>query len=163
MLKIENTVPVVGFETYRVDRMGNVYNKKGYRLKASKTKNGYLQVSLNNPDCKHKKILVHRLVAQAFLPNESGLPQVNHIDRDKTNNQVDNLEWCTCLYNLRHSDVIRKGNEAHRHGLFCITTGETFDSIKEAEIKYGLHHANIIACCRGRRNTCGGMLWKYQG
>lgn len=162
MLKLENTGPVVGFETYSVDRAGNVYNKQGQKLKAEMSENGYLRVVLSKPKHKRKKMLVHRLVAEAFIPNENRLPQVNHIDRNKANNQVDNLEWCTALQNLKHSGVIEKGNEARRHGLFCVTTGEVFSSIKEAEIKYGLSHSNIIACCKGRRNTCRGLSWRYQ-
>lgn len=169
MIKIEKTkiygweeaVPIEGFPKYRVDRYGNVYNSRKELLKQSVTRNGYLRVSLNNEATKHKRFLVHRLVALAFIPNKNNLPQINHIDRDKKNNNVNNLEWCSPLENLMHSHVIEKASLAKEQPVRCITTGKIYSSIKEATQKLGLPHSNIIACCKGRRRTCGGMKWEY--
>lgn len=96
---------IKGYEgIYQISNMGRVkslsngkYKKEKIR-KYRKDKDGYLQLNLhkNNVMTTFK---VHRLVAEAFIPNPHNLPQVNHKDEDKTNNRVDNLEWCTVEYN----------------------------------------------------------------
>lgn len=154
-------VPIKDYEDYYIDRCGNVYNSCGLRLKQYPSNNGYLRVSLCKHQ-KHKKFLVHRLVAQHFIVNPDNLPQVNHKDYNKQNNKVDNLEWCTCLENLNYSNVIDKASIAKYREVICIDTNEVFENIKSACEKYGLHHSNIVACCNGRRATCGGYKWKYK-
>lgn len=104
---------------------------------------------------------MHRLVAKAFIPNPDMLPQVNHLNGIKDDNRVQNLEWCTALDNLNYSNVIEKASVAKFTPVRCKTTGEVFSSIKEAAEKYGLYHANIVACCNGRRTHCGKMEWEY--
>ena len=158
---MSTAVPIKNYEQYRIDRYGNVTNRKGQTLKQELSNNGYMRVALYKNQ-KHKKFSVHRLVAEAFCTNENNLPQVNHIDRNKLNNNADNLEWCDCIYNLNHSGVIDKASVAKFTRVKCETTGETFDSIKEACDKYDIHHANIVACCNGRRHTTGGLKWSYQ-
>lgn len=111
---------VVGYEGYyKVSNMGKVkaarrsikcHNQfaEYYReypeheVYAGKLQTGYLQVCLSKHG-KYKCYLVHRLVAEAFIPNMYNLPEVNHKDRDKTNNRVSNLEWCTKLENMHHA------------------------------------------------------------
>lgn len=94
---------------YQVSNLGNVKSftriKKGGLLKPGRYSNGYLFVHFSKDTDKkgeRHSYLIHRLVAQAFLPNPDGLPQVNHKDENKTNNRVDNLEWCTHLYNQNY-------------------------------------------------------------
>ena len=105
---IEEWRPVVGYEgLYEVSNTGQVRSldrfyyrlHKGKVLSPTKDRYGYLTVTLNC-NGKSKTIKIHRLVAQAFLPNPDNLPQVNHKDEVKTNNSVDNLEWCTAKYNV---------------------------------------------------------------
>ena len=105
---IEEWRPVVGYEgLYEVSNTGQVRSldrfyyrlHKGKVLSPTKDRYGYLTVTLNC-NGKSKTIKIHRLVAQAFLPNPDNLPQVNHKDEDKTNNNVTNLEWCTAKYNV---------------------------------------------------------------
>lgn len=152
---------VKNFPNYSIDTAGNVINKKGQLLKHEVCKNGYHRVSLSNDDIKHKHCSIHRLVADAYIPNPNNLPQVNHKDLNRGNNNVDNLEWCTPLYNLEHAGVINKASIAKLHKVKCKETGEVFNSIREACNHYNLHHSNIVACCNGRRSKAGGLTWIY--
>lgn len=152
---------IKGFEGYSVDRQGNVYNKAGVQLRQEKTRNGYRRVTLSNGKAERKRFLVHRLVAEAFIPNPEGKAQVNHKDQDRTNNHVDNLEWVTPLENLNYSNVIEKASRANERKVKCITTGIIYDSFKSIKDSLGLSHSNIVACCNGRRKTCGGLEWEY--
>ena len=93
---------VVGFEGYKVSNFGNVKGKYGRILKPAKDKKtGYYLVCLHKDKKPHTKT-VHRLVAKAFIENPNEYPQVNHRDCVKTNNHVDNLEWCTREENEQH-------------------------------------------------------------
>ena len=157
----ERSRKVQGFPRYTVTATGDVVNEKGLKLKQEKTSNGYLRVSLSNESTKHKHFSVHRLVAEAFIPNPEGLPQVDHKNEIKTDNRVENLRWSTPLNNLNHSGVIDKASVAKFTKVRCKTTGKVYESVKEAADSLGLHHANIVACCNRRRNKCGGLEWEY--
>ena len=93
---------VIGYEgLYEVSNIGNVRSViRNKLLRLSKTK-GYIQVYLYKNGIR-TGLKVHRLVAQAFIPNPDNLPQVNHKDEDKTNNSVENLEWCNAKYNVNY-------------------------------------------------------------
>lgn len=106
-----NEVEIHGFEgKYSVTREGKVYNLKRKRyLKSKITRFGYEEVALSNQTNgirNVKYISVHRLVAQAFLKNPDNLPQINHIDGNKLNNQAVNLEWCTPKHNIQHAQKL---------------------------------------------------------
>lgn len=94
---------IIGYEgLYEVSDKGNVRNvRRNTLLKLSKNNYGYIQVYLYKNSIR-TGLKVHRLVAQAFIPNPDNLPEVNHLDEDKTNNRVDNLEWCTHKYNVNY-------------------------------------------------------------
>ena len=97
---MEEWKEIPGYEgLYEVSNMGNVRNvRRNTLLRLTKTNNGYIRVGLSKNGIQ-TGFKVHRLVAQACLPNPDNLPQVNHKDEDKTNNNVDNLEWCDQAYN----------------------------------------------------------------
>lgn len=165
--------PVEGFEDlYEVSDRGNVrgvdrvirpsrYGKPYERvhhggiLKQHKTSRGYLQVGLTDKNGNYKYCLVHRLVATAFIPHDNDNLEVNHKDENKTNNCVENLEWCTHLYNVRYGTAIERKkrtlkqlNESgmmlihHRDGfepqlksgIFNEKRGEIMASLKDMEI-----------------------------
>lgn len=133
-------------------------------------KQGYAYVSL----ClngKRKSIKVHRLVAMAFLPNPENKPQVNHIDEVKTNNAVDNLEWCNAQYNINYGTRTERqvqnrrsfklGNNPQAKPVFCEELNKTFDCAKRAEEELGIWGTSIIKVCKGKAKTTGGFHWRY--
>lgn len=101
---------IKGWDGYFVDRSGKVFsNKWGYlkELKQMKCRGGYYLVGLCR-DSRRKMISVHRLVAETFIPNPDSMPLVNHINGIKTDNRVENLEWCTAKYNIQEYFRLRK-------------------------------------------------------
>lgn len=115
---IEEWKAIPGYEgLYEVSNKGNVRNvRRNTLLRLSKNNDGYIQVHLYKNGIRNK-FQVHRLVAQAFLPNIDNLPQVNHKDENKTNNNVTNLEWCTAKYNTNFGTRnIRRRETAIKNG-----------------------------------------------
>ena len=155
--------------TVRCGLNGSYYRTIHERiLKPRKASNGYLQVLLSK-DGKAKMYLVHRLVATVFCENPQGYKEVNHIDEDKTNNCADNLEWCSRSYNCSYNDRAKKAGKKvakklnkpviaiHKiNGLIL-----EFASAHEAERETGIASSNIINCCKGKLNSCGGFYWMY--
>ena len=167
MNEIEVWKDVVGYEgSYQVSNKGNVRsverrNSRGYRLagrilKPGHDNDGYLHVVLCK-NGKRKTTTVHRLVAEAFIPNPESLPQVNHIDEVKDNNNVENLEWCDSKYNNNHGTMIERAAQARSKKVRAVNikTGEvlTFNSAKEAKKK---GYPGVAAACRGVYNTING-------
>lgn len=116
----QNRVAVKGFEgLYEVDSSGRVFSVVQSRFKRKETlkpceKNGYLAVNLYK-EGKRKQYYVHRLIAEAFIPNPENMKEVNHIDCNKHNNSVENLEWCNRIFNLEHSykNGLKRRGELH--------------------------------------------------
>lgn len=107
-MSLEVFRPIKNFEDYEVSNWGNVYSKRTHKmLKPFITGKGYLKVNLNVGG-KRIHCRVHRLVAQAFIPNPQNKPQVNHIDGNKLNNSFTNLEWCTNQENVSKAYAIMK-------------------------------------------------------
>lgn len=151
---------IKGFETsYFVSSDGKVFNRNGREIKPYLHTRGYLKVDLWDKQ-KRKKLFVHRLVAEAFLPNPNGYPQINHKDEDKTNNAVENLEWCTNRYNMNYGKQTERGKKVVQ----CSKTGEpiaVWNSISAAARAVGRSVSSVTLCCQGKRNYCGGYRWEY--
>lgn len=133
---------------------------KGRILKQQRRNNGYLQVefSVNGKTINRS---VHRLVAQTFIPNPDNFPDINHKDCNRTNNNIDNLEWCSRSYNQKYREKYGVSNtEALGHPVFAInlTTLEVsrFQSQMEASRVFGIGHGNIVEIIKGKRKQSKG-------
>lgn len=150
---------VVGYEgKYQVSNLGRVkslnYNRTGKEqiLKTQTNRYGYLYVCLGS---NHNKVRIHRLVAEAFIPNPYNLPEVNHKDLNRANNVVDNLEWATREYNIdySHSTPVE---QLTMEG----TVVKNWKSIREAD-RHGFVRSAVWECCKGKRPHYKGFLWRY--
>lgn len=169
---IEQWLSVPNYDGYyEVSNLGNVrsvrYSQSGEviysrTLQPSTKERGYLGVVLSKQS-DTKNHLVHRLVAMAFLPNPKHLIAVNHIDGNKTNNNVTNLEWCTDRDNLLHAYKIglKKGN---CKAVVCVETNEVFDSVSSANKAMGVTYSHIGDICNNSPlyKTAFGYHWKWK-
>lgn len=157
------------YERFQVSNLGRVMNLnyrgtgKAKLVKLNERKDGYLQVGLYK-NGKTDSTFVHRLVAQTFLPNPENLPEVNHIDEDKTNNRVDNLEWKShkgnCNHGTRNQRVAKtKSKPILQFTLDGILVKE-WPSTRECG-RNGFDQSTVSACCRGKRKTHKGFKWCY--
>lgn len=191
--------PIIGFEgLYEVSNIGEIrslnktvkcrnrFNKntsiriiKGRILKQVDTGHGYLQVCLRKNN-KNYSLYVHRLVAEVFIQNPKNMPFINHIDENKSNNKVSNLEWCTAQYNCNYgtrTERILKNRKspdfnlsnnpkAKRVEMYSLDNiyQMTFNSIKEAFIYLNLKNAvqsNVSNVCNGKLKTAYKHIWKW--
>lgn len=140
-------------------------------IKQTINRSGYYQVCLHKNN-KKKNMLVHRLIAEAFIDNPDNKPTINHIDGNTLNNSLDNLEWATMLeqqihrvYYLGHKSVIsdkcrEKQIQLHKRKVKR-SDGIIFDSIKEASNGNENYRKQINKCVRGHQKTAGGYSWQY--
>ena len=128
---------------------------KGQIIKSHLTHRGYCAIGVTKNN-KHKNFSVHRLVAEAFIPNPENLPQVNHKDGNRSNNNVLNLEWCTCSQNLKHSfKELNRNPSITTNKIVILTnlqTGETkkFNSIKECASYVNMSFEHIGRILNGK-------------
>lgn len=178
---------VMGYEgIYQVSNMGRVRSidrivpcrKKGYTtitkkgriLSLTTNRLGYKEVHLYNyQEQKCKTLSVHRLVAFAFIPNpeQEHLREINHIDENKSNNRIDNLEWCDRAYNVRYGSSriraiknnpnVRKVAQYSKYGKLIAK----YETVAHAGCATGLDASSISKACQGRLKTCGEYIWEY--
>ena len=147
-----------------IDKLGRI--RKGRILKGGKITHGYLKVKLyKNGIASHHRI--HRLVAQAFIPNPENKSEVNHIDEDKTNNMLSNLEWVTRNENNNHGTRNERASKTMSIPIIAtnIKTGESteFYGTNECARQLELHVSSITKVLKGRRRQTGGYTFKYKG
>lgn len=164
---------IPNFPNHSITEDGDVISK-GRIHKQCTTKCGYKQVKLYNHGFK-KHFYVHRLVAEAFIPNPKNLPFVNHIDFDKTNNNVSNLEWCTSSENVLHSyrngrcersrqitsALGKKYGGRGKKPVVCIDNGMEFESMEAAAKWADIKTISNIYSAIKNNTKSGGKKWRY--
>lgn len=124
---------------------------------------------------KKRQFLIHRLVAMAFIPNPNGYPRINHIDENPKNNRVENLEWCTQEYNIqyyleRHPPKVKEKrclkNKKRKHlkvKQYALdgTLLRKWDNSRQVCVEKGWSDWAISECCRNKRKTAYGFIWRY--
>lgn len=160
---------ISGYEgLYQVSNLGNVkslnYRNTGceHLIRQTKDKNGYWHVTLSKK-CELTCKTVNHLVGLAFLPNPNQYPEVNHKDENKSNNRVDNLEWCTHQYNTNYGTARKRKREKTRKSIICLKDGilvKQYDAIIDVE-KDGYNTGCVSLCLHNKRNTYKGLQWKF--
>lgn len=162
--QIKDIGDISGYESfggrYFILSTGDVWSitKKGF-LKAYPNADGYLIVDLRNGESR-KQARVHRLVAQAFIPNPEDLPTVNHKDECKTNNDISNLEWMSVGDNVRYGTGVERCAKQRQKAVRCVETGEIYPSITKAAKAVDGIASNISAGCR-HGWAHHGYHWEY--
>lgn len=168
---------IKNYNNYEVSNLGRLRSKdreivrkdnvkirvKSIILKPQTTRKGYLRVPIYN-DKGIKMGIIHRLVAEAFIPNPKHLPQVNHIDGNKLNNNVENLEWCNNQYNQLHA--IKIGLVNHSKKVIQLSKENKiinkWESITKASETLNIDKTHIGQVCKGIRKTAGGFKWEFE-
>lgn len=164
--QVSNLGRVKGLE--RKTRNGCVYPER--ILSGCKSQDGYIVVKMRIDMSEYRRY-VHRMVAQAFLPNPDNLPQVNHKDENKTNNRIDNLEWCTLKYNIEYGTARKRSQETfkqkhskavyqfNKDGMFI----KEYPSIQEASNENNINACLICNNCKMNKSSIstGGFMWRY--
>lgn len=146
-------------EKIEVSTFGRVRSVKGHYYTSFPINGGYLKIGFRvNGKCVNK--LVHRLVAQTFIKNTDNLPQVNHKDGDRANNNIDNLEWCNASYNAKYREKYGISNtESQGHPVFAINLTNLkvsrYQSQSEAGRALGVYQTNIAKVVKGKRKQTG--------
>lgn len=158
---VSNMGRVKSLERITVGKDDKKYHWKECILKGIQTKEGYLQVNLYDSKSRRNRLLIHRLVAEAFISNPENKPQVNHKNEIKTDNRVENLEWMTakenCNYGTRNARISKPVAQYTKDGILIKVWPSTHEAGRQLELSQG----NISLVTQGKRKTCGGFVWKY--
>ena len=167
----EKSLAFLGYPNYTITDDGRVfslnYHKEGYKkeMKQRNNKKGYKIVYLSSHS-KDKSFFIHRLVSLAFIPNPDNLPQVNHKDENKSNNRVENLEWCSNYYNAHYRDKVERTAKSHWKPIQQFTKDGVFirewDSIKEACETLQMSSGYIVDTLKGRHKQAYNYIWRYK-
>lgn len=147
-----------GYANFSVSENGQIKNNKtGTIYKTWLDSNGYPSLHIGK-DIRR----VHKLVAEAFIPNPNNLPEVNHKDGNKLNCHKDNLEWCTHAENISHSWKTLDRKHTHENArVECIETGVVYKNATAAAKAVGVSPSAIKKCLYGWTKTCAGLHWRY--
>lgn len=141
------------------------HGKKGYQkdyvyMQPTDNGKGYMRLNLKQSG-KQKTVYVHELVALAFIPNPNGYVEVNHKDENKSNNNVENLEWCEHIYNCNYGTSKERIGRKNSVGVLCVETNQVFNSVIDASETMGVGATAISNCLNGRSKSSCGYTWRY--
>ena len=164
-MDIEIWKPIPNYETlYEISNNGIVRSLRTGAVKCSSNNGKYKQVALTKNGIS-KTYKVHRLVAITFIPNPDNLPCVNHKDECPSNNNANNLEWCTTKYNCNYGTRIERMAKNHHKKVASFDKDgnliNIYDSIVDASKDRKCDTSSITKCCKGKRKMCNGLAWKY--
>ncbi|MDY6419359.1 MAG: HNH endonuclease [Succinivibrio dextrinosolvens] len=156
---------IINFENYQISDDGRVWSKKSNKWLKPIDVNGYKKASLykNGKLCQR---LIHRLVAEAFIPNPNNYEEINHINEDKSDNRVENLEWCTSSYNINYGTRVERQVNSISKKVFQYSIDNvllnTYKSCTEAERENpSFNHRGISYACIGKLKTYKGFKWSH--
>ena len=156
---------VIEHPNYEVNEFGQIRHKKRKQILSPRSNNGGYQYVNFKVDGKNTNFAVHRIVANAFIPNPNGYTEINHKDYDKTNNCVENLEWVNSSQKKRHAYLKKENHESRGKSVNQYTKDgiyiKTFNTVSEAAIEMGCCVAAISNCCLGRTKTSQGYRWSF--
>jgi len=164
ILMIEIWKDIEGFDGYQISNFGRVKSLKKPNapiiMKQQLSRKGYCHVHITANDGSRKSCQVHRLVLKTFSPcdNMDNL-EVNHIDEDKTNNCIDNLEWSTRSENVNHGTASIRAHTSQSDQILCVETGIIYNSMREASELTGTNYGNLSRACKTGR-ICNGYHWE---
>ena len=148
---------IKGYEgLYAITSCGKVYSYKNKKFLSPAYDRGYPYINLFKVGTPFT-VKIHRLVAEAYIPNPHKYKEVNHKDENKQNNSILNLEWCDRAYNCNYGTRIERMGKR----VFCEELNKEFPSAREAHRKTGIWQSSIRRCCCGELKTAGKMHWKY--
>ena len=156
---------IINFENYQISDDGRVWSKKSNKWLKPIDVNGYKKASLYKNGKEYQR-LVHRLVAEAFIPNPNNYEEINHINEDKSDNRVENLEWCTPSYNINYGTRIERQINSISKKVFQYSIDNvllnTYKSCTEAERENpSFNHRGISYACIGKLKTYKGFKWSH--
>lgn len=175
MIPEGNYKPIPEYEDYLIYDTGEVWSCKRNKFLKPFQNNTYLKVSLSNSKGRKDK-LIHRLVAEIFIPNPHQYQTVNHIDEDKTNNNVTNLEWCSLSTNiqkynnnhpmetrpaLNNLNILNNSKPVYQCDKNTHEILQKFPSIRNAAKICHCSPSNILQVANGKRKTAAGYYWQF--
>lgn len=142
---------------YAITSCGKVWSHRSQKfLKPNTNRYGYEYVILSIGN-ERKTLSIHKLVAEAYIPNPENKPQVNHKDEIKTHNYVGNLEWATAAENINYGTRTQRTQKP----VYCVELDKTYNGVREAARELGLNHPLISKVCKGKALTTGGYHFRY--
>lgn len=166
---------IKGYEgLYKISNTGKVLSLRTGKIRATCVNNSGYEITHLYKDAVDTSCTIHKLVAQAFVPNPNNFPEINHLNENKVDNRAENLEWCSRRYNQVYSGNIEKWTKAGALGSKAKKSKRVYQftlegdfikewfSAREAQAELGIKRTGIGKCCLGKYKQCGGFLWSFQ-